>query len=195
MHGMRFRCGRKSCRGKRGKSVVMKSDYIYDSGVFLSFVSPLQDLLQPRKSEMRRSTERAASVVPLSSAAVLCHRVSFLKSPFWAPLIINQPVSGWLYSIRATFPGDHVCKTKCHSFFIELWNPKTNESRSSVFFSWINAFIQIGWPLFTVPWALIHALNPLCKKRLMMLTLSYSAAVSEMATVPGQAGKVAYSLS
>lgn len=60
---------------------------------------------------------------------------------------------------------------------------------------WINVFIQIGWPLFTVPVAIIHALNPLYKKRLMMLTLSYSAAVSKMATVSGQAGKVAHSLS
>lgn len=86
-------------------------------------------------------------------------------------------------------------QNKMPLIFHRIMKSQTNESRSSVFFSWINAFIEIGWPLFTVPWTLIHALNPLCKKRLMMLALSYSAAVSKMATVLGQAGKVAYSLS
>lgn len=186
MYGNPFCRGRKSCRGKRGKSVVMKSDYIYGFKVFLSFVSPLLELLQPRKSEMRQGTESSkCSAFEFCGCPVLTfyfHRISLLKSG-------NKVWGG------DTFSEDHVCKTKCHSFFIELWNPKTNESRSSVFFSWINAFIEIAWPLFTVPWTLIHALNPLCKKRLMMLALSYSAAVSKMATVLGQAGKVAYSLS
>lgn len=58
----------------------------------------------------------------------------------------------------------------------------------------IAVFVQTSWPFFSVPVAVIRALNRIYKKRLMMRTLSYSAPVSKITTVPGQAGKVAHSL-
>lgn len=77
---------------KRSKSAVMKSFYIYDCGVFLSFVSltlqVIWDLQKPRKSRMRCHTERVASIVPL------CSTDTFYSPLFWSsPLVKNQPCS------------------------------------------------------------------------------------------------------
>lgn len=62
----------------------MKSDYIYGFKVFLSFVSPLLELLQPRKSGMRQGTESSkCSAFEFCGCPVLTfyfHRISLLKS-------------------------------------------------------------------------------------------------------------------
>lgn len=110
---------RKLWGGKGGKSVVMKSDYIYDSGVFLSFVSRLQDSLQPRKirSETGRCESSKCRAFELLRPVLRSHFIS-KKSLHCFPCLRACKVWG------IKLPDDHVCKTKCHSFFIELWNPQ-----------------------------------------------------------------------
>lgn len=111
---------------KGGKSVVMKPDYIYDSGVFLSFVSPLQDSLQPRKIRSETGPLGEQQVwslwAPAPCPALTCYfqkkSVLFPAGHKSAPCLRACKVWG------LKLPDDHVCKTKCHSFFIELWNPQ-----------------------------------------------------------------------
>lgn len=91
---------------------------------------------------------------------VLRSHVISKKSPYCFPLVINQP----LVCVPARYEGLNFqtimfAKQNATHFSQNYEIPKTNESRSSVFFSWINAFIRIGWPLFR--WSL--RINP-CPK-------------------------------
>lgn len=111
---------------------------------FFSHLSPgCRTHCSQEKSGARRAAARAASVEPLSSCALSCAHILFPKKVCIVSLVCVPARYEGLNFQTIMF-----AKQNATHFSQNYEIPKTNESRSSVFFSWINAFIRIGWPLF-----------------------------------------------
>lgn len=163
-----------------GGSVVMKSDYSYDCGLLLSFLSPLPDWQQ--------LTELSPLICPTAFHFHLCY---IKPSLFWTFIshIPSCPCNWGLGGGVGVISTSFALQNRMPIIFHRVQKSHHKWVNVQCIFSWIIAFIQIGCSLDINP----GPKPP--KKRLMMLTLSYSAAVSKMATTPSQAGRVAYSLS
>lgn len=157
-----------------GNSVVMKSDYSYDCGLVLSFLSPLPDWQQ------------LTELSPLICSTAFHFHLCYLKPRLFWTFTSHIPSFPSMGGIISTSSAQ---QNKMPVIFHRILKSQHKWVKVQCIFSWIIAFIQIGCSLDINP----GPKTP--KKRLMMLTLSYSAAVSKMATVPSQAGRVAYSLS
>lgn len=147
-HCRRSSCSRKGCR----KQVAMKSDRIYDSVLFLSFVSSRP---AARKSGLRWSAERVECALTLSSAAVLFSLFVSVMHHVWKVLSINQVFLVQLVKCKVIPRWFHL-QNKMPLIFHRIMK---SQKQMSVF-SWINAFIQIDWPLFRCSWGNNPCLKP-----------------------------------
>lgn len=106
--------------GGGGGSVVMKSDYSYDCGPLLSFLSPLQDWQQ------------LTELPPLICSSTFHFHLCYLKPRlfFWT---FTSQIPSFPSMVGIISTSSALQNKMPVIFFIEFWNPNINESKFSVF--------------------------------------------------------------